>query len=422
MDEDVCSVCCENFNKTRHKKVSCLFCDYDSCKECCQTYLLSTDRDPHCMNCHTRWDRHFVDNFCTKKFRNVDYKHRRENVLLERQKLLMPDTQPDVERIIQMRKLGAILRGHKQRLVELHGELQRSGRDIISNPEMTIIYRSMETVYRNLERLRDGIRSETSVEPRKFVHKCPTEDCKGFLSENWYCGLCENYFCEKCYDLKTEDHVCNPDTVKTMELIRGDSKPCPKCGYVIHKTDGCAQMWCTNCHCAFSWKTGEIEKGRIHNPHFIQYKKKIHSSREHGDIPCGGIPTFRELRVSKASSLMLQHAIVIYEIERVNTFLDTRPADTMNPRIGYMLGDISEVDFKSILQKQEKFTDKVRDINDIYEMIVHTGGDVLRQYILEPDRQDHFVTVLDGILDYSNEVMGDIRKRYNCKLPKNINV
>ena len=55
-------------------------------------------------------------------------------------------------------------------------------------------------------------------------------------------------------------------------------------------------------------------------------------------------------------------------------------------------------------------------------MIVHTGGDVLRQYILEPDRQDHFVTVLDGILDYSNEVMGDIRKRYNCKLPKNINV
>jgi hypothetical protein len=94
----------------------------------------------------------------------------------------------------------------------------------------------------------------------------------------------------------------------------------------------------------------------------------------------------------------------------------------MNPRIGYMLGDISEVDFKSILQKQEKFTDKVTDINSIYEMIVHTGGDVLRQYILEPDRQDHFVTVLDGILDYSNEVMGDIRKRYNCKLPKNINV
>ena len=123
-----CSVCCENFNKTRHKKVSCLFCDYDSCKECCQTYLLSTDRDPHCMNCHTRWDRRFVDGFCTKRFRNVEYKHHRENVLLERQKLLMPDTQPDVERIIQMRKLGAILRSHKQRLVELHGELQRSGR------------------------------------------------------------------------------------------------------------------------------------------------------------------------------------------------------------------------------------------------------------------------------------------------------
>jgi len=417
--DGACAVCCENFNKQRHKKVSCLFCNYDACKECCQTYLLSTDRDPHCMNCHTRWDRQFVDNFCTKKFRNVDYKEHRENVLFERQKLLMPATQPDVERIIQMRKLGAQLRSHKQRVIEIHAELQRTGRSVVGHPELLSIYRSMEVVYTDLERLRNEIRT-TDIEPRKFVLKCATPDCKGFLSENYYCGICETYFCKSCHEPKTEGHVCNPDTVKTIELIRGDSKSCPKCGYVIHKTDGCSQMWCTNCHCAFNWRTGEIERGRIHNPHFIAFKKQ--TSREHGDIPCGGIPTFRELRVSGSSSKMLQFAIVIYETERVNAFLDTRPGDTTNPRIGYMLGDLSETEFKNILQKQEKFTEKVRDINAIYEMVVHSGGDLLRQYIIQPRLHEWYIEQLQWIFDYANQVLGDIRKRYNCKLPKNINV
>jgi hypothetical protein len=371
------------------------------------------------MNCHTRWDRQFVDNFCTKKFRNVDYKEHRENVLFERQKLLMPATQPDVERIIQMRKLGAQLRSHKQRVIEIHAELQRTGRSVVGHPELLSIYRSMEVVYTDLERLRNEIRT-TDIEPRKFVLKCATPDCKGFLSENYYCGICETYFCKSCHEPKTEGHVCNPDTVKTIELIRGDSKSCPKCGYVIHKTDGCSQMWCTNCHCAFNWRTGEIERGRIHNPHFIAFKKQ--TSREHGDIPCGGIPTFRELRVSGSSSKMLQFAIVIYETERVNAFLDTRPGDTTNPRIGYMLGDLSETEFKNILQKQEKFTEKVRDINAIYEMVVHSGGDLLRQYIIQPRLHEWYIEQLQWIFDYANQVLGDIRKRYNCKLPKNINV
>ena len=119
---------------------------------------------------------------------------------------------------------------------------------------------------------------------------------------------------------------------------------------------------------------------------------------------------------------MLQFAIVIYETERVNAFLDTRPGDTTNPRIGYMLGDLSEGEFKSILQKQEKFTDKVRDINAIYEMVVHTGGDLLRQYIIQPQLHDWYIEQFQWIFDYANQVLGDIRKRYNCQLPKNINV
>ena len=55
-------------------------------------------------------------------------------------------------------------------------------------------------------------------------------------------------------------------------------------------------------------------------------------------------------------------------------------------------------------------------------MIIHTGGDILRQYIINPENHDHYVSILQGIVDYSNEVFLNIRKRYNCNLPKNINI
>jgi len=417
-------VCCEEFNKLKHKRVVCIHCDYNVCKSCCQTYLLSTEKDPHCMKCKTMWNREFVDSFCTRYFRNTEYRKHREEVLFEREQLLMPETQPEVERILSMRKLNEILRAQKQRLLELHTIHMRTEQDIINlrnHPEILTLYRNMENIYRHLEHLRQGVQS-TMVEPRRFIHKCPSENCKGFLSENWYCGLCFNYFCEKCNGVKLKDHECNPDTVKTMQLIKRDSKPCPKCGILIHRTDGCAQMWCTSCHCTFNWRTGEIETGRIHNPHFIQFKRKSNTSREHGDIPCGGIPSFRELRENMASQKILQYAIVVYETERLNFYLDTRPPDNLNFRIGYMLNDMSKEDFKNILQRQEKFVDKVRDMANIYEMIIHTGGDILRQYIIDPENHDHYVSILQGIVDYSNEVFLNIRKRYNCNLPKNINI
>lgn len=421
---DDCQVCCEKFNKLKSKKVECLYCAYTACKTCCQKYILSSEKDPHCMKCNAVWNREFIDSFCTRYFRSTEYRKHRENVLFEREKLLMPETQPEVERILSMRRLNKILQSKKKRLIELHALHIRSEGDIINirdNPELLAIYRSMEGIYRHLETLRQGVQS-SSIEARKFVHKCPTDNCKGFLSENMYCGLCSNYFCEKCNDVKHDDHVCNPDTVKTMEFIKRDSKPCPKCGILIHRTDGCAQMWCTSCHCVFDWRTGEIDTGRIHNPHFIQFKRKANTSREHGDIPCGGIPSFRELRESMASSKIFEYAMLIYETDRIMMYMDTRPPNNMNFRVGYMLNEIPEEDFKNVLQRQEKFVDKIRDITNIYEMIIHTGGDVLRQYILDTNKHDSHVAVLQGIVDYSNEVFSDIRKRYNCKLPKNINI
>ena len=102
---DTCQTCTENFNKTSRLKVSCPFCAYDVCKTCAQTYIISTSKDPHCMNCKHEHNREFVDSFCTKKFRNTTLRKRRENVLFEREQARLPETQPYVERELNIRSL-----------------------------------------------------------------------------------------------------------------------------------------------------------------------------------------------------------------------------------------------------------------------------------------------------------------------------
>lgn len=415
---DICDVCCEKFNKIKHKKVECPYCDLKSCRSCSQKYILSSHQDPHCMGCKTAWNREFVDSFCTKYFRNTELRRHRENVLFEREKALMPETQPEVERIINMRKLKQILQTQRERLLELH--YRNTGENEIT-PEIRDLYRDMENTYRYLQELRSSQR-DTIPEPRTFVRKCPKEECKGFLSEEWFCGLCNVYYCKECNEQLTEGHECDPEMVKTMQLLNKDSKSCPNCGTVIHKTDGCAQMWCINCHTAFNFTTGQIETGRIHNPHFIEFRRKNIGSREHGDIPCGGSPSFRELREHNATNTILQYSLIIYQFERELIFMDDRPANNLNFRIAYMLNEVTEEYFKTFLQRQEKFKEKVKDVSYVYEMVANTGGDLLRQYIIHPDRHDEIVGILCKLMEYTNDVFADIRKRYNSAVPRKINL
>ena len=248
--DNTCSICCDHYNKSTRNKVSCCYCDFQACRTCCETYILS-ETTAKCMNpeCAMVWSRKFLRENFTNTFLTTKYKEHLENVLFEQEKALMPATQIIIEEKIAKKNIKNEINAIDNLIVDLYNQ-KRELQEKLSYGAVLV----------------DG-----QEEKAKFVRQCPANGCRGFLSTQWKCGICEQWSCPECHELKGQnrhcDHTCDPNNVASAKLLEKDSKPCPKCQAMIFKIMGCDQMWCTQCHTAFSWKTGKLEKN-IHNPHY----------------------------------------------------------------------------------------------------------------------------------------------------------
>jgi hypothetical protein len=302
-----CEICCEKYNKSTHNRVVCEYsgCGYESCKVCVRTYLLGTTNDPHCMNCKNQWTSKFLVESLNRSYIDNEYKKHRKNLLVEREISRTPELMVLVERT---------------KLVEEETkELNLMIKEFEDLRKMVNIMR-IKIGEKNMRifRIRNGETSDKD-ERKKFIMPCPGEDCKGYLSLHYKCQLCKLYVCPDCFEIighnKEEAlHVCKEDNLKSAELIKKETKGCPKCGVRIFKISGCDQMWCTECKVAFSWNTGKIvSNGAIHNPHFYQYMQNNNAGgvapRNPGDVLCGGLLSIHNLKfiqahLTKASSIV----------------------------------------------------------------------------------------------------------------------
>lgn len=100
---------------------------------------------------------------------------------------------------------------------------------------------------------------------------CLLVECDGSLDVNNTCLKCKVVFCTTCRQPKDDgEHVCPASEVSSVEAIKTDTMPCPKCAIPIFKIEGCNDMFCVKCFTPFNFSTGVVISGRFHNPHHEQ--------------------------------------------------------------------------------------------------------------------------------------------------------
>ena len=182
-------------------------------------------------------------------------------------------------------------------------------------------------------------------------------------------------------------------------------------GTVLHN---CDQMYCTSCHTAFSWQTGEIAKGPIHNPHYFQYLRQQGLNIPRANHPdanpearfemlCGQVPTadriltyFNANKNIKVANSEINSPLrnYLYEIQRFRTHIDEilnpryrwqrntiktqyNPEDYRDLRIRYLNKEIDEKHWNTVTMKRYKKLEYNKMISNLNQTLVAVFGDFL---------------------------------------------
>lgn len=436
MDNSNCAICVEKFNKNIHREIKCEYCDFIACRSCFETYLLSQPI-PHCMKsneeCGKVWTRKFMANNFTINFLTKKYKFHQEQILFEKELALMPETQLKIEKqmsnnrkiekytheINELNHLVDELCKNRRHLEELRLNVDVVNRNVFTQRYVDEDTESEDEDEEEVEQVGDGDGEETKGEEtktkRKYknknrpVHKCSNENCRGFLSPKWDCNLCSTWTCKSCRvnigTIETKQtHICNKDDLDTANLLKNDSKPCPKCSVLIYKINGCDQMYCTQCHTPFSWNTGLIETGNIHNPHYYEYLKMSGIAVPRNPLDIVGVNCNRNLgheftnnfraslrylsdssfknfnRMNDTGSLLLDICRNINHMSYMvisNISFENNSYDRIKEfnRVKYLRNEISEEEFKRTVQINEKRYQKNTELVNLYTMIRDTITD-----------------------------------------------
>lgn len=414
-----CTVCCEEMNLSTRKQVSCPHCQYTACRQCYYTYFLSLVSEPQCMNCHRPWNYPFLfQNFTKVWIKNV-YQPHRATLLMAHEKSLLGDAMSIIE--------------WEQKAADLHAEWERCSpgstksalyakyklaqkktiHALLCRHRSQLVPRHVNNVQELLAFLRpnDGRVVEKKPAGSKFQYNCFTPDCRGILNAQMTCLLCRVCFCKHCHCVlcqnipdQTEpselhaEHKCDPAVVETVKMIEKSSQQCPKCRALIHRSEGCDQMWCTQCHTAFNYRTGKIIEGTIHNPHYFEHLRRQHQDQkqEQKQAPHAPtlVPALPECGLPILSQVLTLDHLMYFPWERLyydiqhtrevtlaiwNRKLTSVDFANSNValRVMYIKKTLDEIKWKSILMLEERRMCAAQEIIEI----LHTWLDTMEHQI-----------------------------------------
>ena len=427
-----CQICLED----KKSMINCPSCESVSCEGCLKTFFATAPIDePKCFLCSKVWTREFIQkNF--KKSIQQDYKKMREKYLLEKEKILLPTTQQKASFVRQGREEEKELEKMKQELDCLQRQYYKLKK--IKDEKQHRVYR-LKNGY--------GI-DELPTKVEKFVSvvcKCPKEACRGFVNnDTWTCGLCNTTVCKSCSMVKDfESHTCQENDILSTKEIKKSSKPCPKCAIPIFKIDGCDQMWCIQCHCAFSWKSGFEVTGAVHNPHFYEWQR-----RTNGGVAPRTDQPLNQYRADRCDNLTFSELIQVLPPPSIHHFKDQaqmeclhrfkdhildlfrtpREPNNEDLRIKFLLNDITEENLAKQIQIRDKRYQKEKEISQIIEVFSFGARDIFQKMkssfsfknfgrnVMSLDQLRKYCEETDQLNVFVNECFKSISDKYESKL------
>jgi len=138
--------------------------------------------------------------------------------------------------------------------------------------------------------------------------------------------------------------------------------------------DGTVTHNCVQCGTAFSWRTGQIDKGVVHNPHAARW------IREHGPLnaaPCGGLPAFRTMdtlfslrnyreRSELMTTLSAIYHLIAYTQRQVDENADHKVPKLAELRTKYALSRITEAQWRNGIFRLERDAERKRIRQEIF--------------------------------------------------------
>jgi hypothetical protein len=381
-EKKTCGICCEN----RSTYVTCVYCNFDACSDCTQKYLLE-NINAKCMSCSKGWSLEFIQTNFSHSFVNKKYKEHRENILLEKEKALLPQTQIILENKQKIKKMNEVIEKHREDIYNLEQEI------LFLNGNTNVYKKRQEKVI-----------------------NCIADGCRGFLTSNnqttLKCGICSITVCKSCRERREEkeskendEHKCDPQLVESIKAIEKECKPCPKCGSYIYKISGCDQMYCTSCRTAFSWRTGQIETGVVHNPHYWEYIRQHGNEdeevrRQFGDRNNNNNVEeldecnfrfdnliFNRDFMSRVSYFRNEIAELLREISHCQRVEIPRvridvndPKNNEDIRLKYLENEIDEKKFKMTIQRRQKLNEYKHELTQILETFVTIFREITIKY------------------------------------------
>ena len=279
---------------------------------------------------------------------------------------------------------------------------------------------------------------------QQFVHRCADSNCNGFVSSAWKCATCDKHTCPHCRELKSarddDAHVCNPDTLASVALLKRDTKPCPNCKVLVHKTEGCDQMFCTQCKRLWSWNTGKFET-RGHNPHYLQWMRENGGGmpRDPNDVLCGREIDHhfltqlnhiigRTLRDTNAHMPLHEHNLLSKQLHEVYNLISSIPhlrfhdaprfqvdriAINFNSRKAFVSNSLSLVKFKQTIRRNHLTAIKNENIAQILQAVIQAATDIAFRILHHLNLNtlnrhnalidfSHFPTEFNNLISYAN--------------------